>query len=662
VLAVRLVLVDNFVMPGSLDPDLFDVHPHLGLTSLAAVAARDNHAVVIYDPKREVRFGHHPYDGTLYERVAADILRLKPDAVGFTTLGCSLIFAVRVAALLKQRAQHIPVLLGGPHATMLHREIMDAYGQFDIIVRHEAEETLPPLLARLETRSFDGIPGVTWRDGHGLLKMTPGLPKVEDLDSLPIPSYELYPVATLGLNLMRVEAGRGCPFVCTFCSTSSFFQRDYRLKSAERIVHEMDLLHARYGATEFKLDHDLFTVNRRKVREFCETVQDRGYSWRVSARTDCVDVELLEKMALAGCIGLYFGIETGSQRMQRLADKRLKLDGVTDILDIAENFGIETTASFITGYPEELQGDQDKTLDMLGACFGRPQDACTPQLHILLPEPGTPMFSKHSKSLAYDGYVTKFNARLFQGDRAEVLAHPQLYSTYYYYPAAMPRERYVLAVEAVDAFRTVGHQILSYALRFFQGRLSLLIAAFSDWMASKGAPAVAADLALEFIAARFGASHHLTSLFRYGLAVSVLKQASTALRSRDEGAPSGRREAYMRSPGSCILTDLHNCGALLDRISALPACSGPLGASDAGQRDCYLVVVQRQQSVLYRVDPELEIILGLFERPQRLTDVMQFLHNIAGDAELDDHLLDQLVNVGALVRRADQLTPLHAAS
>ena len=220
----------------------------------------------------------------------------------------------------------------------------------------------------------------------------------------------------------------------------------------------------------------------------------------------------------------------------------------------------------------------------------------------------------------------------------------------------------MLAVEAVDAFRTVGHQILSYALRFFQGKLSLLIAAFSDWMASKGAPAVAADLALEFIAARFGASHHLTSLFRYGLAVSVLKQASTALRSRDEGAPSGRREAYMRSPGSCILTDLHDCGALLDRISALPACSGPLGASDAGQRDCYLVVVQQQQSVLYRVDPELEIILGLFERPQRLTDVMQFLHNIAGDAELDDHLLDQLVNVGALVRRADQLTPLHAAS
>src|SRR5260370_27808025 len=111
---------------------------------------------------------------------------------------------------------------------------------------------------------------------------------------------------------MRVEAGRGCPLSCTFCSTATFFQRSYRLKSPSRLVHEMDLLHARYGTTEFKLDHDLFTVDRRKVRAFCEAVQDRNYRCRASARPDCSAEDLLEAMALSGCIGLYFGIETGS--------------------------------------------------------------------------------------------------------------------------------------------------------------------------------------------------------------------------------------------------------------------------------------------------------------------------------------------------------------
>ena len=211
---MRLVLVDNFIMPDGLEPSLFDVHPHLGLTSLAAVAAQHNHTVAIYDPKREIRFGRHPYDETFYERAAADILRAGPEAVGFTTLGCSFIFAVNVAALIKQREPDLPILLGGPHATMLHRQILETYNQFDIIARHEAEETLPPLLAALETRGFDGIPGVTWRDGRNALKATAGLPKIEDLDRLPVPLYDLYPVAELGLDLMRVEAGRGCPFVC----------------------------------------------------------------------------------------------------------------------------------------------------------------------------------------------------------------------------------------------------------------------------------------------------------------------------------------------------------------------------------------------------------------------------------------------------------------
>ena len=454
---------------------------------------------------------------------------------------------------------------------------------------------------------------------------------------------------------MRVEAGRGCPFACTFCSTSSFFQRDYRLKSPDRIVREMDLLHARYGTTEFKLDHDLFTVNRRKVLAFCEAVEERGYRWRVSARTDCVDVELLEKMALAGCIGLYFGIETGSKRMQRIADKRLKLDGIDGILDVAENFGIETTVSFITGYPEELGGDQDETLDLLGRCFRRPQNACTPQLHILLPEPGTPMFGKHGKNLAYDGYVTKFNARLFgDTDRTQVLTHPELYSTYHYYPASMPRERYVFAVDSVDAFRAVGHEILSYALRFFQGRLSLLIDDFRDWVAKRQRPVVITpSLVLAFIRARFGSSHHLTSLFRYGFTVGRPEHGEALRTPAGDGAPLDPTGLYKLNPRSHILADLHDCATLLDRIRAQPSSAGLLDDDEVGERNCYMTIIQEETLVHYRIDLDLESILSLFEQPQRLDDVMRLLREVADEVAVDDRLLDELIDIGALIRHTE---------
>jgi hypothetical protein len=338
--------------------------------------------------------------------------------------------------------------------------------------------------------------------------------------------------------------------------------------------------------------------------------------------------------------------------MQKIAQKRLKLGGVEQILDVAENLGIETTVSFITGYPEELVEDQNETLDMLGDCFRRPQEACTPQLHILLPEPGTPMFHKYEKMLSYDGYTTKFNARLFgEADRQHVLTHPALYSTYYYYPAAMPRQRYTFAVDAVDAFRGAGHEILSYALRFFQGRLSVLVDLFHDWVGARGLAApMEPSLVIEFISDRFGAAHHLTSLFKFGFAIDSCRINKSSYQASNGAAPRDPEDFYRLNPQSQIFTDLHDCARLLERVRTLPPSAGPLELDEVGERSCYVTIVEAERSVHYSVDPGAEDILRLFEEPQRLRDVISFLRGIAGDTPVHDDLLDEMIKVGALVR------------
>lgn len=634
---MKITLVDNLVMPEEHSLELLDVHPHLGLLSLAAVAERDGHVVQIYDPKRLIRSGALSYDETVYDRAAQSLLSQRPDAVGFTSLGCSFLFALNVAARLKRQEPELPILLGGPHATMLYREILERFRQFDVIVRYEADEIFPAVLAKLESRDFAGIPGVSWR-ANGL-KFNQGTPKVENLDTLPLPKYDYYPVTELDLDLLRVEAGRGCPFMCTFCSTASFFQRSFRLKSAARLVQDLDILHDRYGYVDFKLDHDLFTVNKRKILEFCEAVKDRNYRWRVSARVDCVDNELLHKMAEAGCVGMYFGIETGSRRMQEIARKRLDVDLVEPTLAITEQLGIRSTASFITGYHEELETDLADTLDLLGRCVG---PSCITQLHMLAPEPGTPMFAEYRDQMEYDGYAGPYNAfHVAPEDTQFVLDHRDIFSTYYYYPAALPRWQYKFAVEAVDSLRHLGPIILKYLLRAFEQRLSRLVFAMRDWAEAQGRNALPdTDFVEEFIRSRFGPEHHLTSLTRYALHLPKDTSSEVAAVAFDPD------QQYQLDTNVRLLTGMHDCEALIERIRQDSNGASLFTESELSDRVTYVLT---SSAIAYRIDPDLQALLSLFEQPRSCREVTDLVAEVSGVDGLSSSYFTPFIDAGILI-------------
>ena len=151
---------------------------------------------------------------------------------------------------------------------MLESAIMHRFAEFDVLVRGEAEQTIVPLLDALESgRELSAIPGISYRQGHDVCRS--GVDgALMDVDQLPMAAFHFYPIRELGKHSIRVEAGRGCPFHCTFCSTATFFGRKYRVKSAAKLVNELNFLNRTYNITDFSLQHDLFTVNRRKVLEF----------------------------------------------------------------------------------------------------------------------------------------------------------------------------------------------------------------------------------------------------------------------------------------------------------------------------------------------------------------------------------------------------------
>ncbi len=566
---MRIVFVDNLLLEQSGGRYDTVLQPHLGLISLIAVVEKAGHEAFLYDPKLPVSRGELLLRPSLYREIAHEILHYDPDVVGMTSLGCNFICTVKIARHLRQLRPAIPILLGGPHATVLDQSILRTFDVFDVVVRHEAEHTIVPLLDALHDHSFDKVPGVTYRDRTGILA-TAGEPLILDLDTLPDAAYDHYPIADLGLNWLRVEAGRGCPFMCTFCSTATFFGRRYRLKTAARLCEELDRLHSQYGISHFSLQHDLFTVNRSKVLAFCDAVASRNYTWKCSARMDCVDPELLERMSAAGCREIYFGIETGSPRMQKISQKRLDLALFEPTLDAIDQVRMSGTVSFITGYPQEQLQDQQATLDLIGSCFYRRPPPHNVQLHMLTPEPGTGLLTEFQSRLAYDGYVTDFNFPTLEGDDADLIRlHPDVFMNHHYFQSVLPRQRHILVTSVYYVLYRLGPLVITQLLDHYGGRLGALVEAFVSWAESLKV-GVSNDASLiDFVAAKLGPNHYLTSLVRYMLAVAQFSSKAKFDResSRDHAEQSDeeirRLKMYAIGHRAVMLRNLHACPDIL---------------------------------------------------------------------------------------------------
>ncbi|MBF0438166.1 MAG: B12-binding domain-containing radical SAM protein [Magnetococcales bacterium] len=359
--------------------------------------------------------------------------------VGMSTLCATFHRSLRLAAKIKSINPRVTLCMGGPQASAVAVPLLQRHAYIDLVFRGEAEEGWK---AFLQGDSLHQIPGLVYR-AEGTVVENPSAPLLMDLDLLPMPAFDLYPLFNCSVPL---ESGRGCPFACTYCSTNLYFSRRFRVKSPRRILEEMDQLHALYGVRAFDLIEDTFTTNRRKILDFCTAIQTHSqrYTWNISARADQVDEDLLQRLRSAGCRGIYFGIETGSQRMQKVVRKNLRVTRVMENLLLAQKSGLATTASFIIGFPGETASDLRETLH----AFGRLAEkrGLVMQMHILSPLAGSKLVASGEK-LAYDGMPTDFNTteellgpedwESFRED-AELFPH-----MHYFRETEVPRARYL---------------------------------------------------------------------------------------------------------------------------------------------------------------------------------------------------------------------------
>jgi radical SAM superfamily enzyme YgiQ (UPF0313 family) len=434
--------VTDFEDPAVAETDairLIAEHAPLGILSLAAVLDQLGTPPTVIDLNRlyyEFLRAEPANDGSFSSFVVDRFETMSFDLYGFSTICSSYPLTLRLARELRAANPRAAFVLGGPQASVVDVQTLEAYPFVDAVVRGEAEETLPALLENFsDPDSWDTIPGLTFRRGEQVVR-TPNAPVIKDLDALPSPAFHLYPHLK-DCRYVPLELGRGCPFACEFCSTNDFFRRRFRLKSPERVLADMRAIRDEYGIRTFDLVHDMFTVNRKKVVAFCETLLESGeeFYWNCSARTDCVDGELIALMAKAGCRGIFFGIETGSPRMQKLVNKNLDLDEARAMIRCADEHKIRTAVSVITAFPDETMEDVEQSIDFIVDSLR--YDYAEPQLHLLAPLAETPIHSQYRSELFLDDIYSDMSYQGWRQDPADremIAAHPEIFPNFYGVP------------------------------------------------------------------------------------------------------------------------------------------------------------------------------------------------------------------------------------
>lgn len=317
------------------------------------------------------------------------------DAIGFSLASSATYGFMREARDQSVIRDDALVMVGGVHCNFYPLDTIRDF-RAHVAADGESEETILEILDRVDSKRFDDVAGVHWRRGSEV-RTEPRRPLLRSIDELPLPARHLLDIddfvlsdrlAGTDLRMAHVMFSRGCPFPCSFCAAGQT-RMQYRSGSSARreLVHLID----RYGIEGFAIVDDNFIVNKNKVGDICDSIEDLGLHWSALSRVDTIDQTLLRKMANSGCIEVKYGMESGSEQLLKAMRKNTKQTQIKQAIYATVNAGIEAKVFIIHGFPgenSETTSDTIKLLRELGSAISRVS------LFRFVPLPGTQVYDQ----------------------------------------------------------------------------------------------------------------------------------------------------------------------------------------------------------------------------------------------------------------------------
>jgi len=367
--------------------------PPPGLAYLAGFIRAKGHSVKVIDCNIEAPTveSFRPFFETNYAQKFSSI-----EVIGLTAMTCTIKKAYKIAKICKEYYPESTVVFGGVHATFVTDEVINN-NFVDIAVVGEGEITMEEIVAGKNLAEIKGIVFKKPANQNQYQIITnPPRERIIDLDSLPMPAYDLFPVLKYKpatgsykrLPAMNMMTSRGCPGKCTFCSKTLGTRLVF--KSAGKIFEEIQYLIKNYGIKQILFYDDTFTVYRDNVIKLCDLVMTNkiDINWTCFARVDFVDFEMLKKMKKAGCHQIMYGVENIDEVVLKNLNKNINLNQVVNATQWTKKAGIECRLAFMVGSPgdnEEIIRKNIKFVNKLNPDWL--------VINITTPFPGTTMFN-----------------------------------------------------------------------------------------------------------------------------------------------------------------------------------------------------------------------------------------------------------------------------
>ncbi len=398
----RILLINpphtgRMVFPSINDRIAFRMHdfaPPLGLLYLKSYLEKYNRASVEFF---NFQTPAHP---TIQQFIGC-LSRFQPDIAAISVISFFWYGACLVTETIRKHRPDTVIVGGGPHMWTYPEETLER-GRFDITVQGQGEKPLAEIVERIaQSGSLDNIPGATCRVAGKIVQTPPVWLDQAALDKLPFPDRSGLDIRQYRFSVNShhpcalMVASRGCPYNCSFCNNKEryFLPRDPAL-----VAEEMQAC-KKTGYRAIQFSDDVFTFSREHVVDLCRLIKKNrvGLPWSCQTRVDCVDGELLEVMASAGCERVQFGIESANPYTLERINKHISPEQTFRAFSMCRDRGLMTIGNIIIGFPWETLDDIQNTFDFV---FRLDADYvfCNP----LIPFPGTQIFEEAAADPNYD--------------------------------------------------------------------------------------------------------------------------------------------------------------------------------------------------------------------------------------------------------------------